>query len=91
MPQLRRHLLADLFRETRRRAIQTAMRIIDVTHWLDEHGHIPTDNLRSRRQVLRVKTGTLEAFGAARVDRDGVIGRSHQLDLCLELAAHVGS
>ncbi|HEY4183453.1 MAG TPA: hypothetical protein VGP07_00215 [Polyangia bacterium] len=30
------------------------MRIIDVTHWLDEHGHIPTDNLRFRRQVLRV-------------------------------------
>ncbi len=30
------------------------MRIIDVTHWLDEHGQIPTDNLRLRRQVLRV-------------------------------------
>ena len=30
------------------------MRIVDVTHWLDEHGHIPTDNPRFRRQVLRV-------------------------------------
>lgn len=30
------------------------MRIIDVTHWLDEHGQIPTNNLRLRRQVLRV-------------------------------------
>lgn len=30
------------------------MRIIDVIHWLDEHGQIPTDNLRFRRQVLRV-------------------------------------
>lgn len=38
----------------RRRAIQGAMRIIDVTHRLDEHGQIPMDNLRFRRQVLRV-------------------------------------
>ena len=30
------------------------MRIINVTHWLDEHGQIPTDNLRFRQQVLRV-------------------------------------
>ena len=42
------------YTRTRRRAIQAPMRIIDVTYWLDEHGQIPTNNLRLRRQVLRV-------------------------------------
>ena len=30
------------------------MRIIDVTDWLDQRGQIPVNDLRLRRQVLRV-------------------------------------
>jgi hypothetical protein len=30
------------------------MRVIDPHHWLDEHGNIPTDNRRIRRQMIRV-------------------------------------
>jgi hypothetical protein len=28
--------------------------IVDIRHWLDEHGDLPQDNLRVRRQALRM-------------------------------------
>lgn len=28
--------------------------IVDIRHWLDEHGDLPLDDLRLRRQALRI-------------------------------------
>jgi len=30
------------------------MLVVDIRHWLTEHGELPTDNLRVRRNALRV-------------------------------------
>jgi len=30
--------------------------VVDITHWLDEHGDLPTDNLALRRNALRIAT-----------------------------------
>ena len=41
--------------------------VVDIRHWLDESGCLPTDNLRLRRAAMRIATlieygGTLEQF-----------------------------
>jgi hypothetical protein len=28
--------------------------VVDPTHWLTQEGHLPTDNLRLRRRILRI-------------------------------------
>jgi len=28
--------------------------VVDPNHWLDKHGHLPTDNVRLRRRILRI-------------------------------------
>src|SRR5215510_14531011 len=40
--------------------------IVDIRHWLDEHGELPRDNLRIRRQALRIAQ-LIEAGGPLEV------------------------
>jgi hypothetical protein len=40
--------------------------IVDIRHWLDEHGDLPRENLRMRRQALRIAQ-LIEAGGPLEV------------------------
>jgi hypothetical protein len=57
------------------------MLIVDIRHWLDDRGGIPTDNLRLRRRALRI---------ARLIEYGGPLDRGESRETLVECARRPG-